>query len=283
MPLVATTGTDVYYERAGHGPRLLFILGSSSTIDGSRLLLDQFVPRFDLVVHDHRGMGRSGPASGSYGMAECAADALSVMDDVGWGAARVVGLSFGGMVAQELAVTEPSRVDVLALLCTSAGGAGGSSYPLHELEALPTEDRNVALRQLMDTRFDDEWLASHPGDRRLLQLLAGGDDGLAGPGGQGARGVTEQLRARSQHDVWDRLGAITCPTLVACGRYDGIAPPGNSRAIASRVEHAELRIYDGGHPFIAQDPRSIPEIIGFLSGSTPLTPAPEPGPEPTGR
>jgi pimeloyl-ACP methyl ester carboxylesterase len=79
------------------------------------------------------------------------------------------------------------------------------------------------------------------------------------------QGVVEQFRARSHHDVWDRLGAITCPTLVACGRYDGIAPLVNGRAMASRIDGAEMRIYEGGHAFVGQDPKSLPEIIGFLS------------------
>jgi 3-oxoadipate enol-lactonase len=283
MPFVATNGANLYYERSGLGPRLLFILGSSSTIEGSRLLLDQFVPRFDLVVHDHRGMGRSGPVSAPYDMATCAADALSVMDAVGWESARVVGISFGGMVAQELAVRGPSRVDRLALLCTSAGGAGGSSYPLGELEDLSVADRDAVFRRLLDTRFDDRWLASHPRDRRLVERLAGRVDHVPfGAGDRGARGVAEQLRARSHHDVWDRLGAITCPTLVASGRWDAIAPPANGEAIASRIDRAELRIYDGGHPFLAQDPESLPEIIGFLSGATPPG-SPSRAPGPSGR
>jgi 3-oxoadipate enol-lactonase len=268
MPIVTTNGNDLYYERRGDGPRLLFILGSSSTIEGSRLLLDLFVPHFDLLVHDHRGLGRSGPVGESYEMASCAADALAVMDAVGWESAGVLGLSFGGMVAQELAVTKPNGVVRLALLCTSAGGAGGSSYPLHELEGLSAPERERIGRQLLDTRFDDEWLAAHPADRRLAEMLAGRVDD-PDPGRR--QGVVEQLRARSHHDVWDRLAAITCPTLVACGRYDGIAPLVNGRAIASRIDGAEMRIYEGGHAFVAQDPQSLPEIMGFLSAPAPAS------------
>jgi pimeloyl-ACP methyl ester carboxylesterase len=270
MPIVTTNGTDLYYERRGDGPRLLFILGSNSTVEGSRLLLDLFVPHFDLLVHDHLGLGRSGPVHDSYEMASCAADALAVMEAVGWPSARVLGISFGGMVAQELAVTRPDRVVRLALLCTSAGGAGGSSYPLHELEGLAAPERQRLSRQLMDTRFDDEWLAAHPADRRLVEMLASRADDPE-PGRR--QGVVEQFRARSHHDVWDRLAAITCPTLVACGRYDGIAPLVNGRAIASRIEGAELRIYEGGHGFVAQDPHSLPEIIGFLSTPAVVIPA----------
>ena len=79
-------------------------------------------------------------------MADYAADAAALLDHVGWDTCRVVGVSFGGMVAQELAVTSPERVERLALLCTSPGGASGASYPLHELAALPTDER-VAHRR----------------------------------------------------------------------------------------------------------------------------------------
>jgi pimeloyl-ACP methyl ester carboxylesterase len=262
MPIVTTDDSELYYERSGDGPRLLFLLGSGSTIEGSRLLLDPFGARFQLLVSDYRGMGRSGPTGGPYDMATCASDALTVMDAVGWESARVCGLSFGGMVAQELAVTAPDRVERLALLCTSAGGAGGSSYPLHELEELDRAERDRVARQLLDTRFDDEWLASHPGDRALCEMLATRADGA---GAESRRGAAEQFEARRHHDVWDRLGAITCPTFVACGRHDGIAPPDNSRAIASRIDHADLHVYDGGHVFVVQDRTSLPELFRFLS------------------
>jgi pimeloyl-ACP methyl ester carboxylesterase len=79
------------------------------------------------------------------------------------------------------------------------------------------------------------------------------------------RGEREQLDARRRHDVWDRLPRITCPTIVAGGRFDGIAPPANSEAIASRVPGAELRLYDGGHAFFAQDARALPEILEVLA------------------
>ncbi len=66
--------------------------------------------------------------------------------------------------------------------------------------------------------------------------------------------------------MWDRLPSIACPTFVACGRFDGIAPPRLSAAIASRIPDARLHTYEGGHLFVAQDPRAITDVVGFLSG-----------------
>src|SRR5690242_11326425 len=105
-------------------------------------------------------------------MADYAADAAALLDEIGWERARLVGVSFGGMVAQELAVTAPERVERLALLCTSPGGAGGASYPLHDLAALPEAERARVALGLLDTRFTEEWLAEHPSDRALAEMMA---------------------------------------------------------------------------------------------------------------
>jgi pimeloyl-ACP methyl ester carboxylesterase len=154
-------------------------------------------------------------------------------------------------------------VERLALACTSPGGGGGASYPLHELAALGDDERAAVGTRLLDTRFTPEWLADHPGDRMVAEMMA--ERGRVPKTDEQARGAAEQLGARRNHDVWDRLPAIACPTLVACGRYDGIAPLPNSEAIAGRVPAAELRVYEGGHAFFAQDRAALPEILDFLA------------------
>src|SRR4029079_5734778 len=138
----------------------------------SELLINLFTNDFDVVVHDQRGLGKSEIPAGPYSMADYAADAAALLDEVGWERARVVGVSFGGMVAQELAVTWPERVERLALLCTSPGGAGGASYPLHELAHLTEDERNAKGLELLDARFTPEWLAAHPSDRALADMMA---------------------------------------------------------------------------------------------------------------
>ena len=134
------------------------------------------------------------------------------------------------MVAQEFAVTHPQLVERLALACTSAGGAGGSSYPLHKLLLLPPGQRVAAELKLADSRWDQRWLEAHPADRAIAErLTAAGQDQQDPPA---VAAYAAQLHAREGHDVWDRLGAISCPTLVGYGNYDGIAPAHNSINIA---------------------------------------------------
>lgn len=263
MPTASVNGIDIHYERAGTGPRLLFVNGSFATLATTRPLVAVFTEVCDTVAHDQRGLGETSIPPGPYSMQDYAADALALADHLGWDTFRMVGVSFGGMVAQEIAVTAPDRIERLALLCTSPGGEGGSSYPMHELRALPDTERAALATRLMDSRFDEQWLADHPVDRMMAEGLARRPQVVAGS--EADRGEREQAEARRHHDVWDRLGRITCPTLVAAGRYDGIAPVHNSENIASRVRDARLRVYEGGHAFFAQDPTAFPEILQFLS------------------
>lgn len=264
IPKITANGIGIYYERSGNGPRLLFLNGSGSTLASTGPLIAPIAARFDVVAHDQRGLGQTDIPAGPYSMADYAADALALLDEVGWERCRVVGISFGGMVAQELAVTAPERIERLALCCTSPGGAGGASYPLQDLAELPVEERAAVGTRLLDTRFDTEWLAGHPADRGLAQMMAARRSDTKTT--EQLRGEAEQLDARSHHDVTDRLHFVTCPTLVAGGLYDGIAPVANGEAIAARIPNAELRLYEGGHAFFAQDPRAFPEILDFLTG-----------------
>ena len=253
-------GVELYWEQRGAGPRLLFCNGSGTTLQAVRPLLDLVAARFDLLAWDYRGLGRSVPLRGPYTMADLAADAAGLLQIAGWDSCRVLGVSFGGMVAQEFAAANPERVERLALACTSAGGGGGSSYPLHKLAGLPPRERAAAQLKLADSRWDERWLAAHPADRALAERLAAAGHDQRDP----AAAYTAQLEARAGHDVWDRLDAISCPALVGYGNYDQIAPVQNSTAIASRLRGAELRGYEGGHLFLVQDPAALPEFRAFL-------------------
>ena len=262
MPSAHSSGAELYWEKAGKGPRLLFCNGSGMTVDDLRPLLEIVGQGLELLAWDYRGLGRSPRVTDPYTMTDLADDAVAVLDAAGWESCCLMGLSFGGMVAQEFAVTHPQRVQRLALACTSAGGECGASYPLERLAELDETRRNARWRTLLDKRWDERWLAEHPADLALAQRAMVERDQLDPEGASGRR---LQMQARAGHDVCERLGAIDFPTLVGYGRYDGIAPPVNSRAIASRIRGAELRGYDGGHVFIVQDPTALPDFAAFLA------------------
>jgi len=264
MPTERLNGIDIYWERSGTGPRLLMFNGSGSTIERMRPLFNLLATQFDVVLHDQRGLGKTEIPTGPFTMSDYAADAIALVDHLGWETFNVIGISFGGMVAQEFAVSVPHRVERLALLCTSPGGEGGSSYPLHELRSMSPDERGALSITIMDTRFTPEWLEEHPQDRLFVQGIRG--DFAPAAGTDAERGEIEQLNARRSHDVWDRLPVITAPTFIAAGRFDGIAPLPNSEAMAEQIPHAELHVYEGGHGFFAQDLRAFPEVMEFLAG-----------------
>jgi 3-oxoadipate enol-lactonase len=262
VPTIIANGIELYYERGGDGRRLLFCNGSGATLATTGFLVEPFRRRFEVVAHDQRGLGRTAVPPGPFTMADYAADAAALLDAVGWDRCRVVGISFGGMVAQELAVTWPERVERLGLLCTSPGGPDAASYPLHELDGLDEQERAAVSMRILDSRFTPEWLATHDFDRAIAEGMAA--RGRAPRSDEQRRGEAGQLEARSHHDVVDRLARISCPTLVASGRYDGIAPEANGRAIADRVPGAEFRLFEGGHAFFGQDPEALPAVLDFL-------------------
>ena len=260
MPVDTVNGVELGWERFGSGPPVLFCNGSGRTLADAKPMLEAIASRFDVLAWDYRGFGPSDLPGGAYSMADLAGDAEGLLGLAGWDTCAVMGISFGGMVAQEFAVTHPEMVERLALLCTSSGGEGGASYPLQELMALPEEERVAAGLKLVDSRWSEEWFEDHPNDRAVAERF--GPKGPPSP--DEATAHHAQMEARAGHDVWERLPAITCPTLVGSGRYDGIAPPDNGRAIASRIPGAEFREYEGGHAFLVQDPSAVGDLVGFL-------------------
>jgi pimeloyl-ACP methyl ester carboxylesterase len=226
-------------------------------------MLAMLSARFDLLAFDYRGMGASAAVTAPYSMADLAADVAGLLDVVGWESSAVAGLSFGGMVAQEFAVTFPERVDLLALLATSPGGAW-PSYPLDRLAGLPAEQRSERFLVLADQRWTPQWLAAHPREAAFAASL--NHDVPAEETQAQTTGRLLQLQARKGHDVVDRLNRISCQTLVGSGRYDDIAPIANGKAMADRIPGAMLRIYRGGHLFLMQDATAWPEVTEFLGG-----------------
>src|SRR5579863_3399087 len=164
MAVAHLDAIDLYYERAGHGAPLLFISGTGGDLRVKPNVFDGPFPKlFDVLAYDQRGLGRSGKPDVEYSMAHYADDAAALMEHVGWPTAKVVGVSFGGMVAQELVLRHPAKVERLVLACTSPGGAGGASYPFHEIQHLKGEARARHLISISDTRLDASWAAANPG------------------------------------------------------------------------------------------------------------------------
>ncbi|HZZ70008.1 MAG TPA: alpha/beta hydrolase [Phenylobacterium sp.] len=265
MPTAAANGLNLYFERFGEGPPLLFISGTGGDLRVKPNVFDgPLAKRFDLLAYDQRGLGQSEKPDVPYSMADYADDAAALMASQGWDEALVMGVSFGGMVAQELAIRHPGRVKRLVLACTSAGGAGGASFPFHEIEHLKGEARARHMIPISDTRRDDAWAAANPDQYKLFVAMGAAAPYADEPGH--AMGAHRQLQARAAHDTWERLPQIACPTMIAAGRYDGIALPATQEKMAGRIAGSKMQWFDGGHLFIIQDRTAAPTMADFLTG-----------------
>jgi 3-oxoadipate enol-lactonase len=254
---------DFYYERAGSGPPLLFISGSGGDLRVKPNQMDGPFPRhFDTLSYDQRGLGRTSKPDKTYSMADYADDAARLMDHVGWARAKVIGVSFGGMVAQEFVLRHPRKVERLVLACTSPGGAGGASYPFHQIEHMGREERARHMIPINDTRRDAAWQKANPEQYAQFVAMAATDPYADEPGR--AMGYHRQLEARAHHDTYERLSQIDCPVMIAAGRFDGIALPATQEKMAARIKGAKLQFFDGGHLFMIQDRAAMPAMIAFL-------------------
>lgn len=267
MPHIQAGDLKVWFERPNPdaGARLLYITGTGADLRKKpNPLGSPLAASFDLLTYDQRGLGRTDKPVGPYTMAQYAEDAQALLDAIGWDDCAVIGVSFGGMVAQELAIRFPARVSKLVLCCCSTGGAGGASYPLHELEHLSTEDKIHARLTRTDTR-----VTRQQGDYQAMvdKALADAatDASLYGDEPGRAEGARWQLLARAQHDTWDRAPSIAAPTLVCGGKYDGQAEPHVVEALAQRIPGASLAFFDGGHGFLNQDPMAVQRVSAFLA------------------
>ena len=267
MPFITVRELKMYYEIRGKGPRLLVISATGGDLRRSPSIFEMPITQhFEILAYDQRGLGQTSRPDIPYTMVDYADDANGLLDAMRWDRSLVMGISFGGMVAQEFALRYPHRVERLVLACTSSGGAGGASYPLLELADLPVEDYVRHILQLRDIRRHGIWREDNP-----VQFQAAFDETLAGlrvGADEAGRqiGARRQLEARARHDTYDRLPKLQMPVYICGGLYDGIAKPANLKAMQKQIPGSRLELFEGGHLFYIQDPRAFERIEAFLKG-----------------
>ena len=260
MPFARLHDTKLYYEQSGAGPDLLIISGTGSDLRIPRLPIPQLDESYRILRYDHRGLGQSGTSEAAVTMANFADDTAALLEILHISRIDIIGISFGGMVAQHLAIRHPKLIGKLVLACTSPGGPSYSSADLLELMKLPLDERHRTWMKMYDTRY------SHASEENyfvyfLEKLLLRNPDMF--PNGA-SDGLMRQLRARSDHDVTSSLHEITHPCLIAGGKYDGIAPPENLHYLAKRIALSSLHFFEGGHSFLLEDHSAWETISAFL-------------------
>jgi pimeloyl-ACP methyl ester carboxylesterase len=252
-------GAELYWERSGRGEPLLLIQGMSGThLTWGEPFLSRLEPDFDCVVFDNRGIGNSAEVGEPFTIADLATDALAVMDAAGFDTAHVLGISMGGMAAQQLALAAPERLRTLTLGCTYPGGPGSSLIdpadggPL--LEAMASGNLDRVFRAMYEVNLS-------PGFRAEPSHY---EDFTAMAGALPARRQTVQLQAQAigGYDGQARLAEIAAPTLVIHGTADKMIPVANGELISSLIPGARLELFDDvGHLFWWEQPERAAALI----------------------
>lgn len=242
---------------------LLLVMGMGFSSRAWAGLPDRLAERFRVITFDNRGTGRSTRGPGSFRIRDLAADAAAVLDAAGASNALVFGISMGGMVALELALRHPEKVNALVLGCTFAGWLGSrkpSPGALRDLLVANVSFRGMKARSLARLLVSPDYYRSRPDEfAAWLKTVEYGGPWLG----------ALQSRAIALHHTDPRLSEIRVPTLVLTGDQDQLVPPENSRRLVRRIPGAELvEITGAGHCFPLERPADTLKVLVDFFDST---------------
>jgi pimeloyl-ACP methyl ester carboxylesterase len=261
MPTQRVGDIGIYYEINGDGPQTLVMIHGLTLHSGVfREQTEEFARHFRTVTFDNRGAGRTDKPDEPYTMRQFAADTAGLMNVLQIQRAAVLGISMGGMIAQEFAIDYPERVACLVLACTHAGGRSAIQPPAEMGAAIAAgaaatpEQRQLQLK----SGFSDETIARRP---EIIEKV----NAIRATHPMPPFALARRMQALLGHDTAERLKSIAIPTLVLTGSEDRLVPPGNARMIAERIPGAVLKELPGGHTFFMEHPELFnPLVIDFV-------------------
>jgi pimeloyl-ACP methyl ester carboxylesterase len=253
---------ELAYELRGSGTPLVMIHGAQGDQTMFAGLAAGCAADFRVLTFDQRGSGLSEKPDTDYSIAMLADDTAALMDHLGLFPAHVIGVSMGGMIAQELALRHPAKLRSLVLGCTTPGGPrevrveGNALAVAYSTAPMSAEDRG---RALAEAAFSKGHLVRHP--EIVAAMIEARRNRPIDPFALGHR-----MKALHEHDTYDRLPKIGCPTLVITGKDDALISWENSRILAERIPGAKLEILEpAGHCFWLERPEeSRDAIVRFL-------------------
>jgi pimeloyl-ACP methyl ester carboxylesterase len=269
MPAASSDSVRLHHEVTGSGPPVLLVMGLGMNATGWWRTIPALADDFTVIAFDNRGVGRSERPPGPYTVAQMADDAMAVLDAAGHDSAHVYGISLGGMIAQEIVLRHPARVQTLVLGATTPGGALHVPPPEATLAFLERRAQMPAVEAVWAsvpysyaaaTRRDHAERIGQDIEQRLRFPIE-------------PEPYVAQLAAAVAHDAGDRLGAIDCPTLVVHGDEDNLVVPENGHTLAAAIPGAELMLLSGAaHLYVTDVPdadRRIGEWISAQSSPDP--------------
>ncbi|MGB2676329.1 MAG: alpha/beta fold hydrolase [Candidatus Acidiferrum sp.] len=262
MAFAENRGARIYWDEEGQGEPVLLIMGLGYTAHMWYRLRPRFAARYRTLAFDNRGVGRSDVPPGPYSIELMASDAAAVLDAAGLKSVHLLGVSMGGMIAQEFALLYPQRVRSLILGCTTAGGPAAARAEPAAIEVLKARGMTPDQRAAATVPF----IYDPATPRELI------DEDLAvrQPWFPSPEGYAAQLQAIFSWEAYSRLSQITAPTLVIHGQSDRLVPPENAKLIADRIPGAKrLMIPHASHLFITDQPEAAHQAILDFLGAPP--------------
>lgn len=259
MPILDAAGAAIYFETAGSGEPLVLIPGFASGIWSWKYQIGSLSQGSNIILFDPRGISRSHIVdSAPVSIESIADDIAALLDHQGIESANVLGISFGGFVAQNFALRYPVRLKRLALACTSYGGKG-HVLPSMDILAAFASTRGLnsidRIRQYLTVAFTPEFVADKPEIVDEFCLLREQNNVPEAV-------YVDQLLSATRFDLSLRVSEITAPTLVLTGDRDTIVPMQNSINLAAAMPKATLKTVTGGsHMFFVEQAQVFNSIV----------------------
>jgi 3-oxoadipate enol-lactonase len=199
-----------------------------------------------------------------FALVDLADDAAGLLDALDLDSAHVLGISMGGMVAQELVLRHPQRVRTLTLGCTYAGGPGSRLTAPEVVQEIATSalsgDREWAIRVGFEVNLSEAFRAHEDRFAAFHEMATTHPTAV--------EVIMLQAQAIQSHDTSARLGEIIAPTLVVHGTADRMLDVSNGELIASRIPGARLEILEGvGHMFWWEEPEQSAALVREHAGA----------------
>jgi pimeloyl-ACP methyl ester carboxylesterase len=272
VPFARNGTVKIHWESFGEGPAVLLVAGQGMTVDGWWATIPVLARSLRVIAFDNRDTGRSSRSAWPYSVAQMAHDAVAVLDAAGEQHAHVYGISLGSLVAQEVALRHPDRVEALVLGASSAGGFAAykpspSSFAQTFLIRAGAMGPEEAAWAAVPYTYGDKTRRSHP--ERIVADIAHRVSSPPEP-----LAYLHQAVAVAAHDAYERLNRMAAPTLVVHGEQDVFVPPANALVLAERIPGAQLRLWpDAGHMYTIDEPQADWEIARFLLNHSAVRPA----------
>ena len=265
MPKIEVNGFELYYETYGEGFPIVFIMGLSANSDWWQSdFIEAFSKKFQVIVLDNRGAGRSSDPGEDYTMQTLADDVIGLLNALAIQKAHVLGISMGGMIAQEVVLNYPERVEKLVLCSTNAGISKSVPPEMEVLKilmadtSLKTDEENT--RESIPLLFTPDFIENHPEyiETTVQQILKAPIT---------PNSYKRQLMAVMQFNAGKRLKSVHTPTLVVHGKKDILIPAENGEILAKLIPGAKLVLFEeDAHFLTAQQPEQVSTtILDFLA------------------